>query len=60
MKITLKRTGESGDGKRAFFAAEENDGWQDLRIEVDTDDCDRKHAEAMMEEVMRRVNSANP
>ena len=59
MKITLKWDGEAGDGKRAFVVAEENDGWQDLRIEVDTDDCDGKHAKAMMEEVIRRCNAAN-
>jgi hypothetical protein len=39
--------------------AEENDGWNDLRIEVDTDDCDSKNAKDMMNEVIRRCNAAN-
>lgn len=59
MKITLKWDGESGDGKRAFVVAKENDGFQDLRIEVDTDDCDGEHAKKMMSEVIRRCNAAN-
>ncbi len=59
MKITLKWDGESGDGKCAYVVAKENDGWQDLRIEVDTDDCDGEHAKAMMQEVIDRCNRAN-
>ena len=59
MKITLKWDGEAGDGKRAFVVAEENDGFRDLRIEVDTDDCDSKHAKKMMQEVIDRCNAAN-
>lgn len=59
MKITLKWCGKSGDGKRAFVTAEENDGWKDLRIEVDTDDCDGEHARNMMDEIIRRCNAAN-
>jgi hypothetical protein len=35
-----------------------NDGWRDLRIEVDTDDCDSIHAKAMMQEVIDRCNAA--
>jgi len=58
MNVTLKWDGKSGDGKRAFVVAEQNDGWQDLRIEVDTDDCDSKHAKAMMQEVINRCNAA--
>lgn len=58
MNITLKWDGNSGDGKRAFVVAQENDGWQDLRIEVDTDDCDRQHALTAMQEVMNRCNAA--
>ena len=60
MKITLEWGGESGDGKIAFVVAKENDGWKDLRIEVDTDDCDGEYAKKMMQEVMDRCNSANP
>ena len=57
MNITLKWDSNSGDGKRAFVVAEQNDGWQDLRIEVDTDDCDRAHAKAAMQEVINRCNN---
>jgi hypothetical protein len=60
IKLTLEWTGKTGDGKRAFVGAKENDGWKDLRIEVDTDDCDGEHAKAMMDEVIRRCNSFNP
>jgi hypothetical protein len=59
MQITLKWEGKSSDGKRAFVIAEQNDGWKDLRIEVDTDDCDSKYAEKLMKEVIRRCNSMN-
>lgn len=60
MKITLKWDGDSADHKRAFVIAEENDGWKDLRIEVDTDDCDGEHAKKMMQEVIDRCNRSNP
>lgn len=59
IKLTLKWDGDSGDHKRAFVVAEENDGWKDLRIEVDTDDCDSQHAKAMMQEVIDRCNACN-
>ena len=59
MKITLKWDGDSGDGKRAFVVAKENDGWKDLRLELDTDDCDGEHAKKIMREIMRRVNRGN-
>lgn len=59
MKVTLKWDGASGDGKRAFVVAKENDGWKDLRIEVDTDDCDGEHARKMMQEVINRCNREN-
>jgi hypothetical protein len=54
--VTLKWTRESGDGKSAFVEAVQNDGWQDLRIEVDTDDCDSDHAKAAMQVVIDRCN----
>jgi hypothetical protein len=57
MKLTLVWDGDSGDLKRAFVVAKENDGCNDLRIEVDTDDCDRVTAKAMMQEVMDRCNT---
>ncbi len=56
MQVTLKWDGDSGDGKRAFVVAKENDGWRDLRIEIDTDDCDPDHAKAMMQVVIDRCN----
>lgn len=59
LKLTLYWEGDSGDRKRAFVAARENNGWQDLRIEVDTDDCDRQHAKAQMSEVIARCNWFN-
>lgn len=59
MNLTLKWEGESGDGKRAFVVADQNDGWRDLRIEVDTDDCDSDAARAIMQEVIDRCNQAN-
>lgn len=59
MNLTLSWAGKSGDGKRAFVEAEQNDGWRDLRIEVDTDDCDGEYARAAMQEVITRVNAAN-
>lgn len=59
MKITLKWGEESGDGKCAYVYAEENDGFKDLRIEVDTDDCDGEYAKQVMQEVINRCNAAN-
>jgi hypothetical protein len=59
MKLTLKWNGDSGDGKRSFVVAEENDGWKDLRIEVDTDDCDSEYAKKTMQEVINRCNKTN-
>ena len=56
-EVTLKWDGDTGDGKRAFVVATQNDGWQDLRIEVDTDDCDSKHAKAAMQIVIDRCNA---
>lgn len=35
----LIKDGDSGDGKRMFIVARNNDGYQDLRIAIDTDDC---------------------
>ena len=59
MDLKLKWEGNTGDGKRAFVVAASNDGWRDLRIEVDTDDCDSEFAKAAMQEVIDRVNAAN-
>jgi len=57
MRVTLKWDSCSGDGKRAFVVADQNDGWRDLRIEIDTDDCDGDHAKKMMQAVIDRVNA---
>lgn len=40
----LKDCGEPGDGKRTYIGSEKDDGWKRISIEIDTDDCDRKHA----------------
>ena len=59
VNLTLKWDGESGDGKGLFVVSEQNDGWRDLRIEVDADDCDSDAAREMMQEVIDRCNAAN-
>jgi hypothetical protein len=38
--------GDSGDEKATFIGGDLDDGWKCIRIEIDTDDCDRKHAKA--------------
>jgi hypothetical protein len=43
--------------KVAYVSAVQNDGYHDLRIEVDIDDCDFASAVAMMQEVINRVNA---
>jgi len=48
---------DSGDGKRMFLVADTNDGWNDLRIEIDTDDCDSDHAKAWAKRIMDCVNA---
>ena len=55
--LTLIWEGKSGDGKSAFVVADQNDGWEDLRIEVDTDDCDSEFARTAMQIVIDRVNA---
>lgn len=57
-KITLRWDGDTGDGKSAFVVADQNDGWEDLRITVDTDDCDSDFARAAMHYVIDTVNAA--
>lgn len=47
----------AGDGKRMFIGLKNNDGWQDLRIEVDTDDVDSGFARKAARELIRRWNS---
>lgn len=38
--------GDAGDHKRTFVVSDKNEGFKDVRIEIDTDDCDSKHAQA--------------
>jgi hypothetical protein len=59
MKITLKWDEESGDGKCASIVSKENDGWKDLRLTLNLDDCDDRYARKAMKEVIRRCNAAN-
>lgn len=44
--ITLKWSDDNG--KRAFIVAEQNDGWKDVQIELDLDDCDSEFAKTAM------------
>jgi len=46
---------DSGDGKRMFFVADNNDGWQDLRLELSTDDCDKNYAKQWMNRICQCV-----
>jgi hypothetical protein len=59
MNLTLRWDGKTGDGKAAFVVADQNDGWQDVRIELDTDDVDSEFARKAMQEIIDRVNAAN-
>lgn len=56
-KGKLSVTENSGDGKRMFIGHSANDDWEDLRIEIDTDDVDSSYAKAMAKELIRRWNS---
>ncbi len=59
MNITLRwdHKWQPGD-KSVSVTSEQNDGWCDLRIEVDTDDCDREYACKAMQYVIDTVNAA--
>lgn len=46
IKGKLFSDGASGDGKREFVTSTSDDGWEILRIEIDTDDCDSQVANA--------------
>jgi len=50
--LRLKPDGDSEDGKRAFYVG--ND--ENLKIEVDTDDCNDEMAKAAFKRVMLIVN----
>lgn len=53
----LKYDGNSGDDKRLFIVHQSNDGYEDLRIEIDNDDVDHKYVKIMAKELIRRWNS---
>ena len=60
MKITLRWEHERHPGdKTASVVAEQNDGWNDLRIWIDTDDCNQDFAVKAMQHVIDTVNAAN-
>lgn len=40
-----------------FLVADTNDGYSDLRIEIDTDDCDKAFAKLWAKRVMDCVNA---
>ncbi len=52
LNLKLAADGDSGDCKRAFYLGNDDN----LRIEVDTDDCDRAAAKAAFRRVMLIVN----
>lgn len=52
----LKDDGNTGDGKRTFVIDDRNDGWKDIRIEIDTDDCDSAHAKAFKKALIKLWN----
>lgn len=54
----LEITGKTDDGKRLFIGESDNDDtWEELRIEVDTDDCDSKYAEEWAKRICDCVNA---
>lgn len=53
-KITS--SGGTGDGKRIFFECDP-DEWEALRGEIDTDDCDSKHAKEWLNRIIKCVNA---
>lgn len=48
---------QPGDGKRVLFIADTNNGWEDLKGEIDTDDCDSIFAKAWMNRIIKCVNA---
>jgi hypothetical protein len=57
VNLKLQTDGDTGDGKRMFIIGNNNDGWEDLRIEVDTDDVDSDYAKAAAKRVIECVNA---
>lgn len=51
----LKTDGDNG--KEAFVIATNNDGFEDLRMTVDLDDCDRRFSQQWMKRVIQCVNA---
>lgn len=52
----LKDGGCSRDNKRTFIL-DDRVGWKSIRIEIDTDDCDREHAMAFKEAMVNLWNA---
>lgn len=59
LKGRIINDGDSGDHKRMFLVSDTNDGWCDLRIEIDTDDCDSKFAKLWAQRIMDCVNACH-
>lgn len=49
--------GDSGDRKATFLISEGEDNWKEIRIEIDTDDCDRQHALAFKKALIEVWNN---
>lgn len=56
----LKSYGDSGDFKRSFVKDDKEDDWKYLRIEINTDDCDSRHAKAFKKALIKLWNSQRP
>lgn len=55
LNAEIKNDGSTGDGKAMFLVSSTNDGWSDLRIEIDTDDCDSKFAKLWAKRIIECV-----
>lgn len=57
----LKDDGDTGDGKATFIVDDQTgegaDSWKRLAIEIETDDCDSKHAKEFKAALIRLWNS---
>ena len=54
---TLKKDGRSCDRKLAYYSALQNDGWHDIHLELDTDDCDGDFAMSQMERIIAALQN---
>lgn len=53
----LKDDGDTGDHKRTFVVDDTGDSWKRIAIEINTDDCCRKHAKAFKKALIKLWNS---